>query len=179
MCIQPLNFNRNETFPNRFWNKPVHRKHIEPCHNLKMSKISRREVLVALGAVGMTGCLPVRENPGASLAAAGVKVAVLGDFPNVGSSKNLDLSGNPAILVRLAKPQSQGVSVGDIHLLARSTVCTHVGCIVGAPVNNQVGCACHGSVFDLETGAVKQGPAGAPLPAFKLQIRDDGIYAVP
>ena len=147
--------------------------------NDPMTKISRREALVVLGAIGATGCLPVRDNPGASLAQAGVKVGVLSDFPNVGSSRNLDLAGNPAIIARITKPQTGGLSVGDVHLIALSRVCTHVGCVVAAPVNNELGCPCHGSVFNLETGAVKQGPAAKPLPTFKLEARSDGIYAIP
>ncbi len=142
-------------------------------------KITRREALVTIGAIGATGCMPIRENPGASLAQAGIKVATLSEFPSVGSFKNLNLETNPAIIARVAKPQAAGISQGEIHLIARSTVCTHVGCGVSAPVNNQLGCPCHGSLFNLETGAVIQGPAAKPLPAFKLEARSDGIYVIP
>lgn len=141
--------------------------------------ISRRDALIALSLVGATGCLPVRENPGASLALTGVKVGTLEDFLRVGSSLNLDLGGNPAVIARVAKPQKDGLSIGEVHLIARSRVCTHIGCVVGAPVGTDLGCPCHGSVFDLETGAVKQGPANKPLPTFKLEARGDGIYAIP
>jgi Rieske Fe-S protein len=150
------------------------------CANLKtMTKLSRREALAVLGFVGATGCMPVRENPGSSIAAAGIRVGVAADFPSVGSFKNLDLAGNPAIVARVASPQKGGLSLGEVHLVALSTVCTHVGCGVGAPVKNELGCACHGSVFSLETGAVKQGPANKPLPMFKLEARGQEIFAVP
>lgn len=144
-----------------------------------MTKISRREALVVLGAVTATGCLPVRDNPGENLAKTGVKVGVLSDFPNIGSNRNLELADTPAIIARVAKPQAGSISIGDIHLIALSKVCTHFGCVVTAPVNNELGCPCHGSVFSLETGAVKQGPANKPLPTFKLEARSDGIYAIP
>jgi cytochrome b6-f complex iron-sulfur subunit len=49
--------------------------------------------------------------------------------------------------------------------LAMSTRCTHQGCEVGAPANNQIVCPCHGSRYDME-GAVIQGPAPAPLPRY-------------
>ncbi len=123
--------------------------------------------------------MPVRDNPGETIAAAGIKIGTPADFSSIGSFKNANLDGNPAIIARIAKPQAAGISIGEIHLIARSTVCTHVGCGVSAPVNNELGCPCHGSVFDLETGAVKQGPAGKPLPAFKLEARSDGIYVIP
>jgi Rieske Fe-S protein len=141
--------------------------------------ISRREAIIALGAIGATGCMPVRDNPGATIATAGTRIGVPADFPSIGSFKNANLDGNPAIIARIAKPQAAGISIGEIHLIARSTVCTHVGCGVSTPVNNELGCPCHGSVFDLETGVVKQGPANKPLPAFKLESRADGIYAIP
>jgi Rieske Fe-S protein len=144
-----------------------------------MTNISRREALLVLGAIGATGCMPVRDNPGASIAPTGIQIGVAADFPTVGSFKNLDLAGNPAIVVRLSTPQKGGLNLGEVHLVALSTVCTHAGCGVGAPVKNELRCACHGSVFTLETGAVQQGPAGKPLPMFKLEARGQEIFAVP
>ena len=44
--------------------------------------ITRREAIVTLGAIGATGCMPVRENPGADLNKAGTKVANISDFPS-------------------------------------------------------------------------------------------------
>jgi Rieske Fe-S protein len=142
-------------------------------------KLSRREALALLGLVGATGCMPIRDNPGASIGTAGIRIGTAADFPSVGSFKNLDLSGNPSIVARVASPQKGGLSLGEVHLVALSTVCTHAGCGVGAPVRNELGCACHGSVFSLETGAVKQGPANKPLPMFKLEARGQEIFAVP
>jgi Rieske Fe-S protein len=144
-----------------------------------MLKVSRREAIITLGVIGATGCMPIRENPGATITATGIKIGVPADFSSIGSFKNANLDGNPAIIARVAKPQAAGITIGEIHLIARSTVCTHVGCGVSAPVNNELGCPCHGSLFNLETGAVIRGPAAKPLPTFKLEARSDGIYAVP
>jgi Rieske Fe-S protein len=144
-----------------------------------MSHISRREALVALGALGLTGCLPVRDNPGESLQAGGVQVGTLTEFPSVGSYKNVDLGGTPAIVTRVASPDPKGVTASGVSLVAYSKVCTHVGCVVGDPVQGELGCACHGSIFSLNGGAVKQGPAGKPLATFKLEVRGQDIYAVP
>lgn len=44
-----------------------------------------------------------------------------------------------------------------------SAVCTHAGCIV-ANVTTTINCLCHGSSYDIATGAVTGGPAPAPLP---------------
>lgn len=123
-------------------------------------------------------CAPQNRNPGANLARAGVRVGAVTDFPTVGSSRELDLADTPAVLIRVARPSAQTLSVGDVHLIALSRVCTHLGCLVNAPNNGVLGCACHGSLFDAGSGAVTRGPASEPLAAFKLEARADGIYAV-
>lgn len=47
---------------------------------------------------------------------------------------------------------------------AFSAICTHQGCTVAKVADGTIDCPCHGSKFDLTTGAVKDGPAPAPLP---------------
>ncbi|NJK44788.1 MAG: Rieske (2Fe-2S) protein [Pleurocapsa sp. SU_196_0] len=148
-----------------------------------MTTFSRREALSAIAVTGtsltLTGCMPQNSNPGAKLPASGVRVGALSDFPRVGSFKELDLGDTPTVVIRTAKPQTQGVSAGEVNLVALSKVCTHLGCLVNAPKGETLGCACHGSLFDANTGAVKNGPAGNPLPSFKLEIRADGVFAIP
>ena len=55
-----------------------------------------------------------------------------------------------------------------------SAVCTHTGCIL-AGVTSTIVCQCHGSSFDLATGEVLGGPAGAPLPSVDFTIEDDQV----
>ena len=52
--------------------------------------------------------------------------------------------------------------------------CSHRGCSLaeGEVDGQDIICACHGSRFDLRTGAVKRGPATAPQPAF--EVREHG-----
>jgi nitrite reductase/ring-hydroxylating ferredoxin subunit/uncharacterized membrane protein len=52
--------------------------------------------------------------------------------------------------------------------------CSHRGCsLTGGEVDGHtIICPCHGSRFDLHTGAVKRGPATAPQPAFEVRDRD-------
>lgn len=58
------------------------------------------------------------------------------------------------------------------RVLATSNVCTHVG----GPLNEGkhdgacVTCPWHGSVFDMETGAVVHGPATSPVDAYETRI---------
>jgi Rieske Fe-S protein len=148
--------------------------------------VSRREVIKTIGVTGgamlsgasLTACAPTA-NPGEKIEKAGLKIAVLTDFPKPGSYKTFDAAGIPAMVVRTAVAQPDGISVNDINLLAFSRQCTHLGCTVNEPVNNELGCPCHGSLFNPQTGAVVRGPAGSPLPKIKLEVRTDGVYAVP
>ncbi len=48
---------------------------------------------------------------------------------------------------------------------AFSAICTHKGCTVAKVENGTIDCPCHGSKYDMTTGAVKNGPATAALPA--------------
>ena len=41
---------------------------------------------------------------------------------------------------------------------AFSAVCTHQSCVVADVSGGTINCACHGSKFDITTGAVKNGP---------------------
>lgn len=58
---------------------------------------------------------------------------------------------------------------------AFSAVCTHQNCVVSGVADGTINCACHGSQFDIATGAVKQGPATKPLPEKKVTVDGDGI----
>ena len=70
-----------------------------------------------------------------------------------------------------------GVHNGDVHAL--DDRCTHRGGPLheGELVGNCVKCPWHGSVFDLETGAVQRGPASAPQPAYEVTTRAGTLRA--
>ena len=142
--------------------------------------MNRRIAIKTLSLTGgavLVGCAPAA-NPSEKIDKAGQKIAALTDFPKPGSFKTFDVGGIPAIIVRSASPQAEGVSVKDVNLLAFSRRCTHLGCTVNEPVGDVMGCPCHGSLFNPQTAAVTQGPASAPLQKIKLEVRQDGIYAV-
>lgn len=142
--------------------------------------MNRREAVKTLSLTGgavLVGCAPAT-NPREKISEAGLKIAALEDFPKVGSYKTFDVGDIPAIIVRSAGPQPEGVSLKDVNLLAYSRRCTHLGCTVNEPVNDVMGCPCHGSLFNPQTGGVVRGPAGEPLQKIKLEAREDGIYAV-
>ncbi len=97
----------------------------------------------------------------AAASAAGDAIAKV-EIP-VGGGKIID-----AIKVVITQP-----TAGDFK--AFSAVCTHQGCTVSSVSGGTINCACHGSTFDIATGAVTSGPATKPLPAKTVTVGADGI----
>ncbi|MEU6019452.1 Rieske (2Fe-2S) protein [Streptomyces sp. NPDC047515] len=58
---------------------------------------------------------------------------------------------------------------------AFSSKCTHQGCAVSSVSEGTINCPCHGSKFDMATGEVAAGPAGRPLPAKTITVKDGSI----
>lgn len=60
---------------------------------------------------------------------------------------------------------------------AIGNVCTHMGCNLseGTLTGDTVQCACHGSVFNVKTGAVEKGPAENSEPSYSLRVDGDRI----
>lgn len=57
---------------------------------------------------------------------------------------------------------------------ATSNYCTHLDCLLssGKLVDDGIGCSCHGSVFDLETGEAIYPPATVPIKVYP--VREEG-----
>ena len=55
--------------------------------------------------------------------------------------------------------------------------CTHRGCSLskGTIMGDNLKCACHGSTFNLKTGALVKGPAKNPEPMYKVKIEENQI----
>ena len=90
-----------------------------------------------------------------------------------------ELSEGVSKIVVAKNMQGQSVSIalylsGKV-VTAHSTVCTHMGCTVGA-AGKQLDCPCHGSVFDAQTGAVVNGPAQSPLQSYQVAQVGNEIY---
>ena len=62
-------------------------------------------------------------------------------------------------------------------LYAFSDICTHIGCSLhdGRLDGPTVICPCHGSEFDVTTGAVLRGPARDPIKTYPVQIVGDEL----
>lgn len=82
-----------------------------------------------------------------------------------------DNQQNLVELVRIADGQ------GKEGLVAYSAICTHLGCVVYAKLNDagQIACPCHASRFDPAKGAaVAGGPAPRALPGLLIDVQQDG-----
>ncbi|MGH2444139.1 MAG: Rieske 2Fe-2S domain-containing protein, partial [Chloroflexota bacterium] len=64
---------------------------------------------------------------------------------------------------------------GEIYALGDT--CVHAGCSLstGTLADRSVICPCHGSQFDLATGAVINGPATMPAPHYDVRVQDGMI----
>src|SRR4051794_16651614 len=133
---------------------------------------------------------------GAALGAAGATVLMAGGY--LGGHLSLTRGVGPDQTVydegaedwtaaadasQLAEGRPTRVVVGDTPVLllrrgerfyAIHDRCSHRGCSLsdGDLADGEVVCSCHGSTFDLATGAVRRGPATAPQPAFETRVSD-------
>lgn len=64
---------------------------------------------------------------------------------------------------------------GSLH--AFGDICTHAQCSLaeGELEGSTVTCPCHGSQFDVTTGAVLNPPATQPVPVFAVRLEGDDI----
>ena len=87
----------------------------------------------------------------------------VGDAGSVASGKMIvvDLSGT-----KVAVASDGG------RLYAFDTACTHEGCSLagGTLKGTTVTCPCHGSQFNVSTGAVVRGPATVPVATHRVEI---------
>ena len=71
------------------------------------------------------------------------------------------------------------VSNANGHLCAFDDTCTHMGCSLakGELDGTTVTCSCHGSQFDVTSGAVLRGPAQRPVRSRRVQVEGADVLA--
>ena len=97
-------------------------------------------------------------------------------FVKIGSAKEV---GDGMMRVFDVDGTRVNVANADGHLYAFDDTCTHAGCSLanGRLQGTTVTCACHGSQFDVTSGAVLRGPAQRPVRSHALQIEGDELLA--
>jgi Rieske Fe-S protein len=95
----------------------------------------------------------------------------------VAKSSDIADAQTVVLVVKPASSASFSVAVTKVGsaITVVSATCTHRGCIVEA-AGNQLGCQCHGSAFNPNTGAVIQGPAISPLKKYEVSEDAGSIY---
>lgn len=135
---------------------------------------SRRTVLASAGLAGvgvtvLAGCGAAED--AASSAASTAKDAATSAVKDAISKATIPVGGGKIFTdqkVVVTQPTS-----GEFK--AFSAVCTHQACLVTTVANGTINCACHGSEYDITTGAVKKGPATKALPEKSVAVSGDGI----
>lgn len=63
------------------------------------------------------------------------------------------------------------------EFFAINDVCTHAQCSLGegSLIDHEVECPCHGSRFDVATGAVRFLPATVPIQTYPLKVEGEDI----
>lgn len=132
------------------------------------SPLPRRAMLAASGtavlavAAACSGGTSTATTPASSTAAAptGTPLASVADVQAAGALVVGDGS-NPYLLAYS----------GDT-VVAHTAICTHQQCAIAASGN----CPCHGSEFNVTTGAVIKGPAQRPLAELPVTISGGQVY---
>ena len=92
----------------------------------------------------------------------------------IGSSKDVGVGQMRVFDVAGTKVN---VSNADGHLYAFDDTCTHRGCSLakGRLDGTTLTCACHGSQFDVTSGAVLRGPAARPVRSRVVQVEGENL----
>ena len=92
-------------------------------------------------------------------------VGIAGDV-QPGTMRTYDVGGTKV---------SEAATAGDLY--AFDDTCTHMGCSLarGTLDGTTVTCACHGSQFDVTSGAVLRGPAARPVRVRSVQVSGDEL----
>ncbi|MFF6878693.1 MULTISPECIES: Rieske (2Fe-2S) protein [Streptomyces] len=151
-----------------------------------MSGPSRRAVVAAVGAAGLTVALTAcgsddkASDPSTEQGAAG------GGATNEGGGSSAEAGAGGAALAKTTDiPEGSGKIFKDEKVVvsqpaagdykAFSTICTHQNCPMVDLKDDVISCACHGSQFSVLDGSVKKGPAVKPLEAKQVTVNGDSI----
>ncbi len=157
------------------------------------SLATRRGVLAGVGLVGLAGVITACGAGGSSSApaassapgSAAASSSAAGSAA-AGSAAPSSAAAANALAATSAIPVGSGTVFSGPKVVvtqptagefkAFSAVCTHMGCIVSQVSNGTIDCPCHGSQYNMTTGAVVAGPAPSPLPAAQITVSGNSIF---
>jgi Rieske Fe-S protein len=158
------------------------------------SLATRRGVLAGVGLVGLASAITAcgASSSSSTAAAPASSAAPSSAAPSSAAPASAAASqgaGSAAAANALATTSEIPVGSGKIftaqqvvvtqpaagEFKAFSAVCTHMGCIVNQISNGTIDCPCHGSQYNITTGAVVAGPAPRPLPAKQITVSGTSI----
>jgi len=120
---------------------------------------------------GIAGSQPAQPASSSAAAPAGSGSGAAAASAALASTSDVPVGGGKILAdkkIVLTQPKS-----GEFH--GFSAVCTHAGCTVGSVSGGTINCPCHGSRFNISTGAVVNGPATSPLPAVNIKVQGTSI----
>ena len=94
-----------------------------------------------------------------------VRVGTANDV-SAGAMRVFDVAGTKVSVARVGR-----------HLYAFDDTCTHLGCsLAGGKLDGTiVTCPCHGSQFDVSSGAVHRGPAQRPVCSRLVEVQGEDL----
>lgn len=113
---------------------------------------------------------------------AAVRIGELRQLPEVWADLEFRFANQPCLLLRVPPPKEASPRIfkasEQVYLTAYSRLCTHQGCTVPLPDQQQnIECGCHGSRFKAD-GSLVAGPANQPLRAIRLELHEGVVWAV-
>ena len=116
---------------------------------------------------------------------SGTSTATAGSSSSAAASTGAGGSGGGAGIAKADVPVGGGTIIAATKTVvtqpkagefkAFTSICTHMGCPVAQVSNGTIDCNCHGSQYDIATGAVTRGPATRPLAPKTVTVKGDQV----
>ena len=96
------------------------------------------------------------------------------------AAKRSDVTGDELKMVGIGDEEVVLAEVGG-DVVAFNNVCPHAGCdlVDGELADGEIECECHGSRFNVRTGAVLNGPATENLELYAVRVDGDDVLVGP
>ncbi len=139
--------------------------------------VTRRTfVRVALGGAGLGYAAAIGYPVYRYLASPVERAASAAAVTEVTLKDAQKLAPGSVLMFKFGAKPSMLIHHKDDTWVALDAVCTHLGCTVQyEPANNRIHCACHGGVYDPNTGANVSGPPPKPLKKYRVTVTADAV----